>query len=1054
MPRPRDYQQDFGAAQSDFMEDIKTPIENRIQILHPIRGINLRDRRSQMDMRESPNCKNARISRGYIEPRPGIKEIATGFDNTILYIREAVASTGEVYAIIITMKSLYYSTDLSTFTRAPFYYSTGTISSISSTAVTGSGTSFLTECHAGDKFKLDADADWVTIASITDATHLTLSAAYSGGSSGAYKIDRYFSGAGYNIFWGITLTDSSNADRFYFCQGIDPVMYIALASMSNGVYIIDRVEAPAANYGMAYEDRLIIGDISNYPYRVKWTIIGSYHTTGSWTGTGSGYKDLVEDPYEISGFSILSGSAIIYKYYSIIAMTRTGISDNPFDFKTRIPGVGCYIPGTLNSVGDQDIFVGSDNIYLFDGRNITAAGEDKIREYIIDAINPNYSETAHALVVEEFAEYQLYYPDQGSEYPNKCIVYNYDLDSWISQWDIYAHASGYCTQQTGETWASFTTETWNTITGTWGSVQRESLYPLNMIAQSTALYAIHPDNLNDNGSDWTFEWETKDIAVNPLSLQTLHRAAVAYTAESSTALICGVSVDGGETWTQEKIQSLRITRPNKTEYAYYDFLITGEFHSIRLRVISGGKFKLIGIGLDIAESGIFIPSVTAVDVGPYYAPSPPSPPAPPSEPSTSIEPTTEDAPPYITAISPLYGTVGSVVTITGRYFGDTQGTSYVQFAGVTASISSWADRTITCTVPTGASSGSVSVTTSYGTGYSSYFSIWTGFTEIVDYSYLQSFIWEFCEGSVATEIWASMGAGIGSTSYLYKAIIGGVAGLAGSFPYPQAYTIFKGNSCLICAVSDPVASTTYIYRSTDYLTWTLVGGPYSNLTAVGGAYLGNNYMVITCAKNASLTYPYVLRSTNNGVLWNSNSLTEVYGESYITKPANVGSGLGFVGTYPSGKILRTTDYFNTFTVAYDTDSDEILTIEYMGQDNFSQYILLAGSYTPTGGRLYRSISHTTTTLGDVWTDVTPSNLFSGPGYVWTICNLGDGKMLFGTGSTSPDYGGFIYVSTDYGLTWSKMSATPLDLFILSIKKFGSYVYAGTYPNAKIYRMTV
>ena len=57
-----------------------------------------------------------------------------------------------------------------------------------STAVTGTGTLFTTELVAGDVLVLQSDPNTVrgTVASISDATHLALTAAAGGNASGAY----------------------------------------------------------------------------------------------------------------------------------------------------------------------------------------------------------------------------------------------------------------------------------------------------------------------------------------------------------------------------------------------------------------------------------------------------------------------------------------------------------------------------------------------------------------------------------------------------------------------------------------------------------------------------------------------------------------------------------------------------------------------------------------------------------------------------------------------------------------------------------------------------
>ena len=67
--------------------------------------------------------------------------------------------------------------------------------------------------------------------------------------------------------------------------------------------------------------------------------------------------------------------------------------------------------------------------------------------------------------------------------------------------------------------------------------------------------------------------------------------------------------------------------------------------------------------------------------------------------------------PFVTGLSPVLGGIGASVTITGSNFGATQGTSTVTFNGTAASsITSWSNSQIVATVPSGATTGQVSVT--------------------------------------------------------------------------------------------------------------------------------------------------------------------------------------------------------------------------------------------------------------------------------------------------------------------------------------------------------
>ena len=186
--RVREYQSGYDI--KELISKIQTPKSKPITIGPPILGVNFRLKPSEIADNESPYCKNARITRNYIEPRCGIVLISSDFDANILYIREFVTSANVSYLIILTEKSLYYSLNLSTFTRLPWYYNTGTVTTqVDSPIVTGVDTLWTANARAGDKFKCDADSTWKTVLTVDSNTQITLTTNYEVARSAVtYKI--------------------------------------------------------------------------------------------------------------------------------------------------------------------------------------------------------------------------------------------------------------------------------------------------------------------------------------------------------------------------------------------------------------------------------------------------------------------------------------------------------------------------------------------------------------------------------------------------------------------------------------------------------------------------------------------------------------------------------------------------------------------------------------------------------------------------------------------------------------------------------------------------
>jgi RHS repeat-associated protein len=66
--------------------------------------------------------------------------------------------------------------------------------------------------------------------------------------------------------------------------------------------------------------------------------------------------------------------------------------------------------------------------------------------------------------------------------------------------------------------------------------------------------------------------------------------------------------------------------------------------------------------------------------------------------------------PTISSLTPPAAQGGGSITLNGTGYGTSQGTSQVQFNGVTASVNSWSDTSVTVTVPLNATSGPVTLT--------------------------------------------------------------------------------------------------------------------------------------------------------------------------------------------------------------------------------------------------------------------------------------------------------------------------------------------------------
>ncbi|MBI3605768.1 MAG: IPT/TIG domain-containing protein [Nitrospirae bacterium] len=223
----------------------------------------------------------------------------------------------------------------------------------------------------------------------------------------------------------------------------------------------------------------------------------------------------------------------------------------------------------------------------------------------------------------------------------------------------------------------------------------------------------------NGGSSWTaVNSGITDLSISELVISPNYSSdSTLYVGTASAGVF--KTVNGGSTWVSARnglgnksVTSLSIS----PAYAAKPALFAGTSGNGVFQTLDGGNNWILvnnGLGnLDITRLGVSpgypcdgtlfagtdgssgwrYSDTEAVDVC-YPAPPPPQ------------------QTPIIRSISPTSGSVSTEITITGSYFGATRGSSTVLFNGAPAgSIVSWSDAQILATVPTGATTGPLTVT--------------------------------------------------------------------------------------------------------------------------------------------------------------------------------------------------------------------------------------------------------------------------------------------------------------------------------------------------------
>jgi len=312
-----------------------------------------------------------------------------------------------------------------------------------------------------------------------------------------------------NQFWSIQMPDNAGTQIVIsgngkdYPQKWDGTTWAALGGWTAATYI--PWQAVVFNNYMISLGSTEGG--TQCPFRIRWTDTADPEdvTTGN-----ADFFDLVDTADWVTGGKLMGNRCFIFKERSIWELIHVGGTD-VFEARLVIDGVGTYAIHTVVSLGDELVFFGSDDVYLFDGVRLKPIGKQMFH-YLYDTetkiVNHTKINRASAVYVEELAEYWCCLPT-GTVDPDWVIKYNFDEESW-SQRDLQVQCWGYYNVGTAQTLWSAATSAWNS--GNWAIPWRRKGLPGGA---PTTIYAddggeFYEDDRTETTTDEML-WESKDF---------------------------------------------------------------------------------------------------------------------------------------------------------------------------------------------------------------------------------------------------------------------------------------------------------------------------------------------------------------------------------------------------------------------------------------------------------------------------------------------------------------------------------------------------------------
>lgn len=238
-----------------------------------------------------------------------------------------------------------------------------------------------------------------------------------------------FSGSAFQLFaW-----DALNY-QLCFSQGVDKLF------LWDGIAAVYTQVAAAQPFRFLAEIGLhLVGINPAFPQRYYWSGIGD---PTDWTSFSSGLNDNVNNLGPINGLLKIGQYGFGFHQNGILQIIPTGIGLAPFSFQPIVNATqGLIAPYSLDHFDDQGreyaVYLGVDNVYLFDGSSVTPIGDMPIdnrrrlgaRSRILTdvmSVNPQtiYGRVTYSINGQAFRAYWLVIPNVS------VWVYNFDEANW------------------------------------------------------------------------------------------------------------------------------------------------------------------------------------------------------------------------------------------------------------------------------------------------------------------------------------------------------------------------------------------------------------------------------------------------------------------------------------------------------------------------------------------------------------------------------------------------------------------------------------------------
>jgi len=436
----------------------KRPIT--IPLRPAVKGLNVAVPPQSIKEQESPSLFNVRFKAGQIRKRYGFSLKFKGGDSAILRIEllpkvDVLLSSTERKSIVFTREKVLFD-DSASLTEVTIY--------------DGDGSTVSTP------FTMDPSTDWFSIDIGTGTVHFNPDS-----DAGSFANGGASFGPDFIAIIG---------------NGVDGVLALAYtegATTIEAQFLHTNWATGCPTLGVAvavFDNRLVIGGTNDGFSVIQWSSIGRFDHWDTGTYADTGQQTLGDSADRVQAMKKLGEYLIVYKERSIYIGRKSYLSDPAILFSPAPnQGIGLAAPNSIGVLGDEHIFLGDNDIYIFSLNRFDSIGF-RIREEMFNGTDPVLAAQIHnsyGTVVPRYGEYWLFVPTgkwptdddyagSGPEGSVENILANPCFNSDATGWTVSGTGSSSAIQASGGT---FGPQMLRVISTTAAAVLTNTVYDYN-----------------------------------------------------------------------------------------------------------------------------------------------------------------------------------------------------------------------------------------------------------------------------------------------------------------------------------------------------------------------------------------------------------------------------------------------------------------------------------------------------------------------------------------------------------------------------------------------